>query len=63
MVAPRGRVKLQTYRETPRFSAVHSIVTGNVAELDPELKAINWAGRIPRKKRATPNVLKTLIAA
>jgi hypothetical protein len=38
------------------------MVAGNVAELDDELKAINWAGRIPLKNVRTLCLLSVLIA-
>ena len=44
MVAPRGSAKLHILGETPRFFSVHSIVTGRVAELDPELTQVTLLG-------------------
>ena len=51
IVAPRGRTKLAMSSGTPRFSVVHWMVTGRVAELELVLKAMSCACWIPLRKR------------
>jgi hypothetical protein len=48
-VAPRGRVKLVTLRETPARFWTHSIVKGKVAEEDAVENAVRRAGDIAWK--------------
>jgi hypothetical protein len=48
MVAPKGRVKLPIFLETPALFVTHSIVRGRVAEEDAVEKAVRRAGVIAR---------------
>src|SRR5690625_7704936 len=49
MVAPKGRTKLLILFDTPKFSCVFFIVTGNVPALLAVLNATTAAGVIPLK--------------
>ena len=48
MVAPKGRVKLLTFLETPALLVTHSMVRGSVAEEDAVEKAVRTAGAMAR---------------
>ena len=48
MVAPKGRVKLLTFLETPARFVTHSMVRGRVAEEDAVEKAVRRAGAMAR---------------
>ena len=49
MVAPRGRVKLPTLRETPILWVTHLRVSGRVAEDEAVENAVSRAGDIALK--------------
>ena len=44
MVAPRGRVKLLIFLDTPALRVMHCMVSGRVAEEEAVEKAVSKAG-------------------
>ena len=52
IVAPSGRTKEETSRDTPSFSWLFFMLTGSAAALEQVVKAISIASLMPRKNCA-----------